>query len=249
VGFLLIKGEVMKYIYGPVNSRRLGLSLGLSLSPYKTCNFDCIYCQLGRTKEPAVERNQNPKIQDILGELKTWLENNPEQAKELKFITLSGLGEPTLNMQIGDVISEVRKITTVPLAVVTNASLLNDSGVRGALLEADLIVPSLNTVIPEIFAQLNRPGGEIKIGSIIEGLVNLRKEFRGKVWLEIMIVKGVNDYIGQVRKLKHAIDRISPDKVQLNSPVRTTADPGVFPATKRKLEKIKEILGEKCEII
>lgn len=114
---------------------------------------------------------------------------------------------------------------------------------------AGLIVPSLDTVIPEIFKQIDRPHPDIKIEEIIHGLVSLRNEFRGKIWLEVMIVKGVNDDLGQIRKLKDIIDKINPDKVQLNSPVRTTTEKDVFPADKRKLEKIKEILGDKCEII
>jgi wyosine [tRNA(Phe)-imidazoG37] synthetase (radical SAM superfamily) len=239
----------MKYVYGPVNSRRLGLSLGLSLIPHKICDFDCIYCQLGKTKEPAGERKEYVNIEEVLGELKGWLQNNPQEAGNLNYITISGSGEPTLNIKIGEVIREIRKISSFPIAVVTNASLLDYAEVRRALLEADLIVPSLNTVIPEILSRLNRPRQEIKVEQIINGLISLRKEFKGRIWLEVMVVKGVNDSLGQIRKLKHAIDKINPDKIQINSPVRSTAEPNVLPADKRKLEKIKEILGEKCEII
>jgi wyosine [tRNA(Phe)-imidazoG37] synthetase (radical SAM superfamily) len=239
----------MKYVYGPVNSRRLGLSLGLSLIPHKTCNFDCIYCQLGKTKEPAQEIKEYVKIEEVLAELKSWLQNNSQESKNLQFITISGSGEPTLNIKIGEVIREIRKLTDFPVAVVTNASLLNYAQVRSSLLEADLIIPSLNSVIPEIFSQLGRHHAGINIEEIINGLISLRKEFKGKIWLEVMVVKGVNDDLGQIRKLKEVIDKINPDKVQINSPVRTTSEPEVFPADKRKLAKIKEILGDKCEII
>ncbi len=239
----------MKYIYGPVKSRRLGLSLGISLTPYKICDFDCIYCQLGKTREPTVARKEYITIEEALNELRSWLQNNTEEAKSLNYITISGSGEPTLNIKIGEAIREIRKITTLPVAVITNASLLNDAQVREALLGAGLIVPSLNTVSLKIFRQIDRPHRNIKIEEIIHGLLSLRKEFQGKIWLEVMIVKGVNDDLGQIRRLKDIIDKINPDKVQINSPVRTTAEKDVFPADKRKLEKIREILGDKCEIV
>lgn len=223
--------------------------MGISLTSYKICDFDCIYCQLGKTEEPVVARKEYARTEDILNELKGWLQNNTEEAKSLNYITISGSGEPTLNAKIGEVISQIKKVTTYPVAVITNASLLNDTEIRKALLGADLIVPSLDTVIPEIFRQIDRPCGSIKIEDIIHGLASLRNEFRGKIWLEVMIVKGVNDDLGQIRKLKDIIDKINPDKVQLNSPVRTTTEKDVFPADKRKLKKIKEILGDKCEII
>lgn len=239
----------MRFIYGPVKSRRLGLSLGITLIPYKICNFDCIYCQLGTTKFKTGERKEYLKPQEIIDELKVWLANNTEEAKTLNYITLSGRGEPTLNIKIKEVIQEIRKITAVPVAVITNAAFANDVAVRQALLAADLIVPSLDAVTPEIFRQINRPQPDNNIEDIISGLINLRKEFRGKIWLEAMLVRGVNDDLRQMRKLKEVIDKINPDKIQINSPVRATAETDVFPVDKNKLEKIKEILGEKCEII
>ncbi len=239
----------MKYIYGPVKSRRLGLSLGLSLTPYKICNFNCIYCQLGKTNELTGARKEYIKTEEILNELKSWLGNNIQEAKNLNYITISGSGEPTLNTKIGEVIREIKKITTIPIAVITNASLLNDAEVRSSLLGADSIVPSLDTVLPEIFSQINRPHRDIKIDEIINGLVSLRNEFRGKIWLEVMLVRGVNDELAQIRKLKYVIDKINPDKIQLNSPLRTTAEENVLPVDIKKLKKIKNILGDKCEII
>lgn len=239
----------MKYIYGPVKSRRLGLSLGLSLTPHKTCNLDCLYCQLGKTEEPALERKEYVRIEDILTELKSWIQENPDEAKHLQFITISGSGEPTLNSKIGELIKEIRKISASSVAVITNATLLGDSAVRQALLGADLIVPSLDTVSPEIFKKINRPHKGLNLEDISNGLISLRKEFRGKIWLEVMLVKGVNDDLGQIRKLREITERINPDKIQLNSPVRTTAEENIFPLKKKKLEKIKEILGERAEVI
>lgn len=239
----------MKYIYGPVKSRRLGLSLGLSLTPQKTCSFNCVYCQLGKTTLTTCERREYIPMQEILEELKAWLENNSAVAGSLNFITLSGSGEPTLNLKIGELIREIKNISNSKAAVITNASLLRHASVREELRGADLIVPSLDAVTAAIFQKVNKPHPDIKIEQLIEGLVALRKEFRGQIWLEVMLVKGINDDLRQIKKLKEVIDRINPDKVQLNSPVRTTAEENIFPVDKSKLRKIKEILGDKCEII
>ena len=239
----------MAYIYGPIKSRRLGLSLGLSLSAHKTCNLDCIYCQWGRTKEPVWRRREYAKIKEIIAELKSWMLNNPQTAKQLKFVTLSGLGEPTLNTGIGKLIRQLKKITRLNIAVITNSTFLYNPLVRKELLEVDLIVPSLDAVDQKIFKQIDRPHTEVKLEGILSGLIALRKEFHGKLWLEIMLVSGVNDSLRHIRELKKIIQRINPDKIQLNSPVRSTAEKGVFSVEKSKLEKIRDILGDKAEII
>ncbi len=239
----------MKYIYGPVKSRRLGFSLGVSLTPYKICNFDCVYCQLGRTSEKTSQRKEYANINDILNELKLWFETNAPEAGKLNYITLSGSGEPTLNEKFGELIIQIKKLSTVPVAVITNASLLNIQAVRQALLNADLIVPSLDAVTPQIFAKIDRPAPDIKIEEIINGLIGLRSEFRGKIWLEVMLARGINDDLRHIRKIKEAVDKINPDKIQLNSPVRTTAEPGIFSVDKAKLKKIKDIFADKAEII
>ncbi|HLD82989.1 MAG TPA: radical SAM protein, partial [Candidatus Omnitrophota bacterium] len=147
----------MKYIYGPLKSRRLGSSLGITLTPYKICNFNCVYCQLGKTINTTSERREYIPIQEIINELKPWFTNNPEEAKNLNYITLSGSGEPTLNIKIGQLIAEIKKITPTPVAVITNASLLNEALVREALSCADLIIPSLDAASPEIFIKVDRP--------------------------------------------------------------------------------------------
>ena len=239
----------MKYIYGPVKSRRLGLSLGSTLTPCKICSFNCVYCQLGEAIGTTSERREYIPIQEIISELRVWLQNNSQEAKDLDYITLSGSGEPTLNIKIGQLIAEIKKITAVPVAIITNASLLNIIAVRQALLEADLIIPSLDAVSPEVFIRIDRPEAGIKIEDIINGLMALRKEFKGKIWLEVMLVKGINDNLRHIKKLKDIIGKINPDKIQLNSPVRTTAQENILAVDKKKLEKFREILGDKCELI
>ncbi|MCK9571870.1 MAG: radical SAM protein [Candidatus Omnitrophica bacterium] len=239
----------MKYIYGPVKSRRLGLSLGLSLTPHKVCNLDCVYCQLGKSKQKFTERTEYVKIEEILEEFKAWIEQNPQSASELDFITFSGLGEPTLNINIGYLIGQIRKLTNAHIAVITNSTLLKDPQVRLEISTADLIVPSLDAVRQDVFEKIDRPAAGITIMEIIDGLVALRREFRGKIWLEVMLIDGINDTLPQIKELKEVIEKINPDKIQLNSPVRSTAENGIKPADKDKLEKFKDILGEKAQIV
>jgi len=239
----------MKYIFGPLKSRRLGSSLGINLTPFKTCTFDCVYCQLGLTTHKTSERKEYVPVSEVLAEFKSWLVNNPQELGHLDYITLSGSGEPLLNLEISRLIKEIKGLTDIPLAILTNASLFADPQVRREASMADLIVPSLDAVVPEVFNKINRPLEEIKIEEVIQGLVSLRKEFKGKIWLEVMIARGINDDLRYIKKLKEIIEQIRPDKVQLNSPVRTTAVGGIEPVDKKKLEKIKEILGEKAEII
>lgn len=240
---------IMKYIYGPVKSRRLGFSLGISLTSHKICSFDCVYCQLGPTTNKTTQRKEYVNIDDIFSELKSWLEHNKEAAGNLNYITFSGAGEPTLNIKIGELLAKVKKITNIPLAVITNASLLDNALIRKELLVADLLVPSLDAVNSEAFNKIDRPQQGINIEGIIDGLVSLRREFRGKIWLEIMLVRDLNDDLEHIRKLKEVIARINPDKIQLNSPVRTTCEAGVLSVDQDRLVRIKEILGDKVEVV
>jgi wyosine [tRNA(Phe)-imidazoG37] synthetase (radical SAM superfamily) len=207
-----------------------------------------VYCQLGATKEKSSLQKEYVSIEEVIAELKSWLSCNPDQAKQLDFVTISGMGEPTLNSRIGEVIAQAKKLTDAKIAVITNSSLLRLPNLRLAMREADLIVPSLDAADEATFQEIDRPDKDISLEDIVNGLAALRREFRGKIWLEVMVVKGLNDSLEHARNLKELIDRINPDKVQLNSPVRTTAESEVLPADKGRLEKICEILGDKCEI-
>jgi len=239
----------MKYIFGPLRSRRLGNSLGINLTPYKTCTFDCVYCQLGRTTVKTEERKEYIPQEEIINELKLWLSNNAEEAKSLDFITLSGSGEPTLNLKLSQLIAQIKSLTSVPVAIITNASLLRMPALRRECLSADAILPSLDAVVQGAFTKINRPQEGMNVEDVIKGLIELRREFKGKIWLEVMLVRGINDDLRYIKKLKEAADKINPDKIHLNSPVRTTAEPDISPVDQKKLKKIKEILGEKAEII
>jgi wyosine [tRNA(Phe)-imidazoG37] synthetase (radical SAM superfamily) len=239
----------MKYVYGPLASRRLGLSLGISLTPYKACTFDCVYCQLGATSEKTVTAQEYLSVDEILSELKLWAGLHPQEINKLCYITLSGSGEPTLNSKIGAIIRGIKKTVSVPVAVITNASLLSRARVRRALRAADLIVPSLDAVEEDIFMRIDRPHEKIKLRGVIRGLAALRREFPGKIWLEVMLVKGLNDDLRHLRRLRAIIKQINPDKVQLNSPVRATTEKNVLPVPKSRLQKIRLMLGGRCEIV
>jgi wyosine [tRNA(Phe)-imidazoG37] synthetase (radical SAM superfamily) len=236
----------LKYIFGPVPSRRLGRSLGIDLIPYKTCSFDCIYCDLGRTTHKTKSRQSYAALEEIQGELEIYLaalEKNPD------YITLSGSGEPTLNANLGEIIQKIKEITSTPVAVLTNSSLLPSKEVRRDLSEADIVLPSLDAITPALFEYINRPHASLRIDEIISGLIQFRKQYRGQIWLEILFCRGVNDGREEIEKFKEVIEKIQPDRVQLNTPVRPPAEDFAFPLTSSQLEEIRERLGDKAEII
>jgi wyosine [tRNA(Phe)-imidazoG37] synthetase (radical SAM superfamily) len=235
-----------KYIFGPVPSRRLGRSLGIDLVPYKTCTFDCIYCDLGRTTHKTASRQSYVPPEEIHDELERALSDSE---KRPDFVTLSGSGEPTLNNAIKEIIRGVKEITSIPVAVLTNSSLLSLEEVRNDLSEADLVVPSLDAITPTLFEYINRPHPSIKIEEIVSGLMQFRKHYRGQLWLEILFCRGVNDGREEIEKLRAAVEKIAPDRIQLNTPVRPPAEDFAFPLTPAQLEEIRERLGDKAEII
>ncbi len=236
----------MGYFYGPVPSRRLGISLGADLIPLKTCSFDCLYCQLGRGGKKTATRRFYADLEKFKEELKTILKRN----KTIDYITISGSGEPTLHKDLDKIIKTIKKTSknNYPVCVITNSSLLYRKAVRQELKEADLIIPSLDAATPTVFRKINRPHESISFAKVIKGLIALRKEYKGKIWLEIMFVGGVNDSLSQAEKFKSIIKKIKPDKVQLNTPIRPAGVKISLPKEKR-LEKIKDILSEDAEVI
>jgi wyosine [tRNA(Phe)-imidazoG37] synthetase (radical SAM superfamily) len=233
------------HVYGPVPSRRLGFSLGIDIIPLKTCSFSCIYCQLGRTPRKSVKRKKYFSSSEILSQVREKISSG----QKIDYITFSGSGEPTLNTVIGKLIREVKKMASIPVAVLTNSSLLALKSVRRALMAADVVAPSLDAASADMLARVNRPHPSLKMNRIIEGLVKFRREFKGLIWLEVMLVKGVNDSPPHIRKLKEAIARIKPDKVQLNTVVRPPAEKFARALSRSELEKIKKFFGKNCEII
>jgi len=231
----------MKYIFGPVPSRRLGISLGLDLTPHKVCSFDCIYCQLGKTTNKTMERREYVPVKNILAELREFIQSNPEQ--NIDYITLSGSGEPTLNSGSGKLIEDIKEFTEIPVAVLTNASLIPDAKVRAELSQADLIIPSLDAATQEVFEKINRPYKGLQVRDVIKGLQEFRKGFRGEIWLEIMLVEGFNDGESELEELSSAIKLLKPDRIQLNTVVRPPAEDYARPLSVDKLNSIAELLN------
>ncbi|MGB7297542.1 MAG: radical SAM protein [Candidatus Aminicenantales bacterium] len=233
------------HIYGPVPSRRLGLSLGVDIIPFKTCTFNCVYCQLGKTARLSGRRGRFfPEI-EILAQVRRALHRNPQ----IDHITFSGSGEPTLNTTIGKLIRQIKAMTDIPVVVLTNSSLLARRPVRKALLAADIVIPSLDAAKAASFRRVNRPLASLKIGEIIRALEAFRREFKGRIWLEVMLVKGINDSPADIRALKKAIARIRPDRIQLNTVVRPPAETWAGPLSHRALQKINKELGERAEVV
>lgn len=237
--------EEKKYLYGPVPSRRLGRSLGIDIVPFKVCTLDCVYCQLGRTTEKTLQRKDYVPVEAVLTELKDKL----AEGLEADFISISGSGEPTLNSRLGELIEGIKKITDIPVAILTNGTLLYKQDVRADCARADVVLPSLDAGDEQIYQRINRPHSGLSIEKLISGLCAFRNEFAGRIWLEVFFIEGFNTDNEQIAKIKDAIDRIRPDKVQLNTAVRPTAEPGIKILDAEKLQAIAEELGEKCEVI
>ncbi|MFA6424641.1 MAG: radical SAM protein [Phycisphaerae bacterium] len=230
-------------IFGPVPSRRLGRSLGVDLVPFKTCTYDCIYCQLGRTTNKTIQRKEWLPLDEIISQLKVKLYLQPD------YITLSGSGEPTLFSKCGELISKIKEITNIPVAVLTNGSLLWLPEVRKSLLEADIIIPSLDAGSDSVFQYINRPHPDISFGKMLEGLVKFREEYKGQYWLEVFLLAGVTTPEMEINRLITCISSIQPDKVQVNTVTRPPAESFAEPVQKEQLEKLAAQLFKHSEVI
>jgi wyosine [tRNA(Phe)-imidazoG37] synthetase (radical SAM superfamily) len=236
----------MKYCFGPVPSRRLGLSLGVDILPLKTCNLNCVYCELGRTKQYKCERSEYIPTGQIKAELEEVLNS---ERMSFDVLTFTASGEPTLHTGLGKLLAFSREHTDRPLAVITNSTLLSGSQVREELCHADILLPSLDSVVLDSFRRANRPARCVDLKTILDGLIKLRKEFKGKIWLEVLFVKGINNGTDEIRGLKEVLKSIRPDKIQLNTVVRPPVETWASPLSRRQMEKLKEQLGEKAEVI
>lgn len=230
-------------VFGPVPSRRLGRSLGVDLVPLKTCTYDCIYCQLGRTTCKTAERKQWRPLEKILHDVKEKLQTKPD------YITLSGSGEPTLFTPLDALIDGIRSITDVPVAVLTNGSLLGDAAVRRELLKADLVVPSLDAGDEKTFQRVNRPHKNISFSRMLDGLAALRGEFKGRYWLEVFLLGGETSGEPQLANIRRAVERIRPDRVQLNTVSRPPAENYAAAMTRERLEEIAASFSPPAEVI
>ncbi len=234
-----------KYVFGPVPSRRLGRSLGVDLIPFKTCTFDCIYCQLGRTTHHAVERREFVPLDQVLAHLKAALAAGPKP----DYITLAGSGEPTLYSRLGELIDHIHALTDVPVDIITNGSTLWMDDVFEEIVKADLIIPSLDAGDEKIYMEINRSVIEITFQKLLAGLDRLRRTCPEKVWLEVFLIKGINDSPDHVRKIADLVRQMNFTKIQLNTAVRPPAESFVQCVPAGELEKLADLFTPRAEII
>jgi wyosine [tRNA(Phe)-imidazoG37] synthetase (radical SAM superfamily) len=226
------------YTYGPVPSRRLGRSLGVSPIPPKTCTYSCVYCQLGRTRRLQIERESFYPKEEIFSEIrKTARLSNPD------YVTFVGDGEPTLCQDLGWLINRTSNELHLPVAVITNGSLLSFKDARKELLRADVVLPSLDAGNERLFRRINRPHHALEFDDLLCGLRDFRREFAGLIWLEIMLVNGMNDTDEELLDIKNAVDMIQPDRIYVVTPVRPPAEPWVEPPSPENILRAQDILG------
>ncbi len=235
----------MQYVYGPVLSRRLGQSLGVDPVPLKTCNLNCVYCQLGPTPVGSWTEAVYPPLSVILMEVGEALAS----AQDLDYVTISGSGEPMLYGDIAALIRAIKDMTEVPVAVVTNGTLLTFQTVREALYQADVVLPSLDAADNRTYNRIVRPPGGLSVEQVIAGLATFRRHFAGQIWLEIMLVRGLNDTPEQLERLKIMMDFILPDRIHLNTVVRPPAVKSALPVAPERMAAIAAYFGPACEVI
>ncbi|MGQ9585205.1 MAG: radical SAM protein [Anaerolineae bacterium] len=239
--------ERPRLVYGPVPSRRLGQSLGVDPIPFKTCNYNCVYCQLGRTRPLTHERKDYFPRETILGQVREALETH--EPGEIEYVTFVGQGEPLLCASLGWLVRQVKALTEVPVAVITNGSLFSQREIREELLAADLVIPTLDAADQATFRRINRPWPRLRIDEIIEGMVRFRETFAGQLWMEVMLVEGLNDTEAVLFPLRDALARIRPDRVQINLPVRPPAEAWVRIPDEEAVMRAVTILGEAAEVV
>ncbi|NLJ06258.1 MAG: radical SAM protein [Sphingobacteriales bacterium] len=225
-----------KYLFGPVASRRLGLSLGIDLVPYKVCDLDCLYCESGKTTVKTTERIPYFPREEIIKELDDFFSSNPL----VDFLTFSGAGEPLLNTDFHEISAYLNQYYPFfNTALITNGTLFYLPEVRKEVEFIDIVLPSLDSATQATFEKLNRPHPNLHLNQIVDGLIQLRKEFEGYIWLEIFIVEGINDTESELEAFRTILEKIRPDKIQLNSLDRPGTDKSIKTASFGRLEEIK----------
>ena len=233
-----------KRVFGPVLSKRLGNSLGIDVIPHKTCSYNCIYCQLGSEENTITDLTNYYSVDEIIYELKEALLNN----KNIDYITFTGSGEPTLYKDLKKLIYEIKQITDIPVCIITNGSLLYKQEMRSNLLLADLIIPSLDAGNEETFKLIDNPNKEIDFDKMVEGLIEFKKVFKGEYWLEIFLLKDINDNENELDDIIKIVKKIKPDRIQLITATRRVANEKAKALSDEELKKIKKYFNLKCDI-
>lgn len=223
-------------------SRRLGISLGVDLVPYKYCPLNCVYCEVQRTTHLVTKRENFFPVNEILDELNSFLQGNPH----LDYITFSGAGEPTLNLALGQIVEHIKThYPNYKLALLTNGILFSDKDLRSEVLSCDIVLPSLDAATQTAFEKINRPQAGLQVQTMISGLAEFRREYQGKIWLEVFLITGINDSESELSALAEAINLIDPDLVQLNSLDRPGTEEWVKPMSLSALKQIKRFFTER----
>ena len=231
--------ESIKYLFGPIPSRRLGRSLGVSPIPEQTCNYTCVYCQLGRTTHMTNKRQNFFPCEEILEEFRRYT----QKEQNFDVVTVVGEGEPTLYEDLGRLLIGLKELTDKPVAVITNGALLYDKKVREDLCHADIVLPSMDAVDEEMFHKIDRPYGRIKFDQVCQGLIDFSKEYQGELYLEIMLLEGLNCDDESLDKFARMLKEIRYDRVYVNTAVRPPAEDNVVPADKETMERAAARLG------
>jgi wyosine [tRNA(Phe)-imidazoG37] synthetase (radical SAM superfamily) len=236
-----------KHVFGPVPSRRLGQSFGIDTIPLKTCNWNCVYCQLGRST-PLVNERKNYIVPEVILAEAQWA-LAAHRPGEIDWITFVGSGEPTLHASLGLLIRQVKTLTAVPVAVITNGALLHLPDVRAELIAADAVLPTLDAGTPELYRRINRPHPACTYERLVAGLIAFRKMYRGRLWIEVMLVRGLNDTGPALRDIAAILHQIGPDEVHINLPTRPPAETWVQPPDDKDLMRATALLGEAAHVV
>ena len=234
-----------KYIFGPVPSRRFGRSLGIDLTPFKTCSLNCVFCQLGQTTHRTIVRSEYYPLGEIIAELKDWIKSGGEA----DYITLSGSGEPTLHTGFGEILNFIKENSKIPTVVLTNGTLLNRPEVRDAACLADIVKVSLSASDQSSYEWVNRPHPELRFEQLIEGQKALRAQFQGELWMEVFLINGMNSMPAAVKKIAGIASEIRPDRIHLNTSVRPPAEDFVTAVPKDQLASLACYFYPPAEVI
>ena len=234
-----------RHVYGPVPSHRLGRSLGVDLVPFKTCTYNCIYCQLGRTTDLTITRREYVPVDEILIQLREKLRTGPTP----DYVSLAGSGEPTLHARIGELIAGIKRLTRIPVAVLTNGSLLSMRDIQDALMEADLVLPSLDAGDADLFRLVDRPHAQIEFDAMVDGLAVFRERFTKPVWLEVMLLAGITGIRAEVEKIAALARRIRPERVQINTITRPPCEEFAYPVSPDVMAAFARLFGRGASVV
>lgn len=233
-----------RFLFGPVRSRRLGLSLGIDLLPGKVCSWDCPYCQVGATSLKTLERREYVPTADVLAEFDAW----QSRGGRADCVTLAGSGEPTLHTRFGEVLTGVARRCNLRRVLLSNGTLFSLPEVRAAATAADVVKGTLSAWDEPSFRAMHRPHASLSFDAFYEGLRAMRRDFRGEYWIEVFVVPGINDAAAQMERIADLVRRIGPDRVHLNTAVRPPAEASLHALPVTAMEQLAQLFSPAAEI-